>query len=107
MDLLSRGINVNQRDKKGRTPLHYAAAHNRLSLAKEIINKGGDINIADVHGNNALWTAVFNARGNYELVELFVEKGGDSLTKNKYNRSPLDFANQINDKKLIELLTIN
>ena len=104
MDLLSREINVNQQDKNGQTPLHFAAAHHRIKLAGEIINKGGDINICDVHGNNALWTAVFNARGNYELVELFVEKGGDAVTKNKHNRSALDFAHQINDENLIQLL---
>lgn len=105
VDLIARGINVNQKDYNGQTPLHYAAVHRRTEIVREIINGGGDVNIRDNYGNNALWTAVFNARGNYEIVKLFTDKGGDALTKNKAGRSPLDFARQIGDKKLIEILT--
>ena len=103
-DLISKEINVNQKDDKGQTPLQYAAAHNQINLARQIINAGADVNIRDNFGNNALWTAVFNAHGSYELVKLILEKKGDAFTKNNAGRSPLDFANQINDKNLIDLL---
>lgn len=107
LDLISRGINVNQQGNKGMTPLQYAIEHNQPELVHAIINAGGEVNIRDSYGNNALWTAVFNARGNYELVKLILENGGDAFTKNKAGRSPLDFANQIGNNDLVKLLNSN
>lgn len=70
-DLLNRGINVDSQDYKGQTALHFICFHLNILLAKEILEKGADINIRDIYGNNALWSAVFNCKGRYyELVEL-------------------------------------
>ncbi len=54
VDLISRGINVNQQGEKGMTPLQYAISNNRIELARAIIDAGGNINIRDNYGNNAL-----------------------------------------------------
>lgn len=104
-DLISKGINVNQRGYKGSTPLQYLLEGKHSILIRMVIEAGADVNIRDNYGNNALWTATFNARGDYEFVELILEKGGEAFTKNKAGRSPLDLANQFNDKILIDLLT--
>lgn len=104
LDLISRGINVNQQDYNGQTSLHFAAEWRSYELAKAIIDAGGDPNIKDVHQNNALWTAVFNAWDRYEIVELYKKAGADPHSKNKANSSPLDFALKINDKNLIAIL---
>src|SRR5687768_5709830 len=69
MDLISRGININQQGQDGMTALQYAIEWDRKKLACAIIDAGADVNIRDDYGNNALWTAVFNARGDYELVQ--------------------------------------
>jgi len=105
IDLLKRNIDINNKDRNGQTVFHYAALHNEITIAKMIINKGGDINNVDDFGNNALWTAVFYARRKYELVELFVNSGGDATHKNKSGMSALDFAVQINDNELINILS--
>ena len=105
-ELIKRGINVNHQERNGQTPLHYSALHKNYELARCILENGGDVNIRDVHGNNALWTAVFNAKGDYKMVELFLEFGGDVYTKNKYGRSPFDFAKQIKSEALIKLLSL-
>ncbi|HTN46346.1 MAG TPA: ankyrin repeat domain-containing protein [Flavipsychrobacter sp.] len=107
LDLISRNIDVNTRDKNGQTPLHYAAAHGNLEIAEAIIKAGGNPNIKDIHLNNALGTAAFNARGKYKIVELYKKAGGDAQSKNKANRSSLDFARQINDEILIAVLEMN
>ena len=104
-DLIKREININHQDKSGLTPLHYVAAHYNPELAEAILTEGGDVNIRDSHGNNALWTAVFNAKGRYDIVKMFISNGGDAYTKNNHHRSPLDFARQIKDEQLIDILS--
>ncbi len=102
--LISKGVDVNHPDNKGQTPLHYAALHRTIVLAEKIVENGGKLNIADDYGNEPLWTAVFNARGQYDIVEMYVKKGADVYHKNNSKRSPLDFASQIKDENLIEIL---
>lgn len=62
------------------------------------------MNIVDIYGNNPLWYAVFNAHDDYKIIELFMEYGADTTTKNNAMRSPLDFARQIGDDVVIEIL---
>jgi len=103
-DLINRGINLNHLDEQGRTALHYCAVYHAFDVAKAILDKGCDVNIRDQNGNNALWVAVFNARGVYDIVELFVKHGADITNKNNAGRTPLDFAKQIEDNDLVKTL---
>jgi len=103
--LLRNGIEVNLTNTDGQTPLHYISKFSDITIARAILEKGGDINIRDKYGNNALWTAVFHCKGKYyDIVELFMQDKPDVLTKNKAGRSPLDFAMQIGNSRLIALL---
>jgi ankyrin repeat protein len=105
LDLLERGIDVNIREKKrGQTVLHYIGYHLNTILAEKIIEKGGSLEIKDAYGNAPLWYAVFFAKGNYELVELFMKYHPDPTSKNKAGRSPIDFAMQIKDEALLNIL---
>ncbi|MBC8152128.1 MAG: ankyrin repeat domain-containing protein [Bacteroidetes bacterium] len=104
-ELITLGINLNQQDRNGQTPLHYAALRKNADIAQAILKAGGNTNIRDNHGNNALWTAAFNARGDYSVVDTLLLFHADATTRNAAGRSPLDFASQINDRKMIELLT--
>jgi len=103
-DLIARNINVNHKDVNSQTPLHYAANNKEIELARLILNNGGDLNIEDKYGNQPLWTAVFNAKGDYEMVKQFMGFNPDINHKNKAGKSPLDFAQQINDQELISIL---
>ncbi|MFC0349332.1 ankyrin repeat domain-containing protein [Undibacterium danionis] len=102
--LLNRKINVDQKDNKGQTPLHYCAINNLYDVVSQLIAWNANASISDDYGNEVLWTAVFNARGNYDTVKLLVQHGANANHKNKNNKSPLDFAIQIEDNDMISLL---
>ena len=107
IELINRGINVNWQDEEGSTPLHYATNYGQLEVVRLILKKGGDYSVVDKHGNTPLWYAVFNARGHYDIVALLLQSGAVPTLKNNNNRSPLDFAQQIGDEKLISILKIH
>lgn len=102
--LVDRGIDVDNQDHNGQTPLHFLASHPDLELASRLLAAGADPNRTDKHGNGALWAAVFNARGEYDLVALLLRFGADPRQRNRAGRSPLDFATQIGDRELRTLL---
>lgn len=86
------------------TALQCAIVSKRNDIAKLLVRRGADVHQRDHHGNNALWYAVLNSRGNHELVELILEKGWDPRNSNLANRSPIDLAKQIGDTLLAEKL---
>jgi len=43
--LIGRGININQQDKNGFTPLHFCVEYKNAIVAKELIQKGANGNI--------------------------------------------------------------
>jgi uncharacterized protein len=104
-ELIKRGINVNNQNNSGQTALHYSAEPNKLEIAKVIMDHGGDLSIEDKYGNTPLWTATFEARGKYDVVSLFIQRNANPYHKNKNNKSPLDFAKQINDYDLVKVLS--
>ena len=105
--LIQHGAEVSAQDRNGQTPLHFAAAHSNVAMARLVLDGGADVGVFDAHGNTPLWTAVFNARGKYELVSAILAAGGARVanTKNKAGRSPLDFAKQIGDVLLVKMLS--
>ncbi len=40
--LLKAGLSIDQRDHKGRTPLHYAASGNNLAVVRELLSQGAN-----------------------------------------------------------------
>jgi uncharacterized protein len=103
--LIKSGIDVTLTNSDGQTALHLICVNQNVDVAKELLNKNADINLRDKYGNSAMWTAVFNCKGrNYEMVELFMNFNPDILTKNNAGRSPLDFAMQVGNEKLIDIL---
>lgn len=91
--LLEMGSDVNHQDRIGYTSLHYCAQEKRIEAAEILPQHGANPNLRDQHGNTPLWTALFNAKGKFEMVKLLLRQGVDSQTKNKHGKSPNDLAN--------------
>lgn len=104
--LIEKGIDINMKNADGQTALHLICMNQDLEVAEKLLQKGIDVDIKDKYGNNALWVAVFNCKGkNYKMVELLMNYNPDILNKNKAGRSPLDFAKQVGNERLINILT--
>lgn len=78
--LLSAGVDVNDIDCYGFTPLIEAAIVNELSLARTLLEHGADPKEPDQIGGTALHWAVEN--NNIQLANLLLEHGADP---NAYN----------------------
>ena len=103
--LLENGADVTAQDKDGSTSLHYAIEHKLPKVLQALLRKCPDaVLIADKHGNQPLWTAAFNARGDYEMVTMLLECGADPEHVNRVSLTPLDIPKRKGEPALLKLL---
>lgn len=88
-------ININLQDNNGKTPLHFASIHHQLDIAKILIHYGANVNLKDENGNTPLFDAVFNSKGNPDIILLLIENDADYQTPNNYGVSPKELAETI------------
>ena len=72
-DLLG-SYDVNSRDSKGRTALHFAVSWSNLAVVKQLLAAGADPNVLDQCGHSPLFWASSNSDSRYS--ELLIEGGG-------------------------------
>jgi ankyrin repeat protein len=56
--LLDSGLDVNAKDRGGRTALHYAAVLGQAELARHLLSRGANVNVKDTRGRTPLMLAV-------------------------------------------------
>ncbi|EAX98933.1 hypothetical protein TVAG_242980 [Trichomonas vaginalis G3] len=99
---LSKGANINEKDKNGETALHIAVRHNSKEAAELLISHGANINEKDEYGETALHIA---ARHNSkEIAKLLISHGANINEKDKYGKIALHIAAMFNSKEAAELL---
>ena len=79
---------VNVKNDRGLTALHYAAGAGHKEIAEFLISKGADLNVRDNDGSSPL----HNATDYKEIVELLIAKGADVNAKNKGDSTVLDYV---------------
>lgn len=97
--LITKGTDVNAKDKKNNTPLHYAAENGHTAVTKQLIVQGADVNVKGVHGNTPLHYALY--RGHKAVADLLIAHGADANMTNNYGETPLDFETLATIEKLI------
>jgi uncharacterized protein len=96
--LIENGANVNiQDDLSQATALHFAAQQYALEIGKLLLTSKALVDVEDVNGNTPLSDAVFYGEGKGEFIKLLLGYGADQNKKNKFDVSPYDLANTIDN----------
>ena len=79
--LVDKGVDVNLRDQKKRTPLILAAYNGHTPVVDFLVGKGADVNARDGDGQTALMYA--SKRSFNETAALLLDKGAEVNTQSK------------------------
>lgn len=93
--LSTDGADTTAADPHGFAALHLAALVGAVEIALALMRYGASVDQVNVFGNTALGIAVFNSRGQGEMIELPRARGVDPLKPNASGSSPLDLARKI------------
>lgn len=88
--LLEAGADVNRRDLRQSTALHWGMEHASVTLIKLLLSAGAEVNASDNHQRTALHWAALSGRA--DLVTLLTSVGGDSALRDEHHCTPLDLA---------------
>lgn len=99
--LLEKGANCQLTDKLGRTLLHYAAQDDHLEMIKLLMKNGASIDQKDKEGNPPILIAA-EAR-NFDAVTLLLKSGADVLIKGRNQNTVLLSAAENDQLDSVEL----
>lgn len=86
-DILSKGINIDAKDKSGRTALLVATQGNKVNAAKALIEAGANVNAKDNINDSPYLYA--GARGHLEILRMTLSHGADLRSTNRYGGTAL------------------
>lgn len=91
-----------RRSRSGRRPLNWAAYYNNIEVLKLLLEKGADINTANLTGFTPIHHAVENNAK--ESVIILIEAGADINIPNKRGIKPIDTAKEKGYESMVKLL---
>jgi ankyrin repeat protein len=95
--LIAKDAEVN---KKGWTPLHYAATNGHDDVVKVLLDHSAYIDSGSPNGTTPLMMA---ARGGHlSTVKLLLDEGADLRVKNQIGLTAVDFAKQYHEKDVAQ-----
>ncbi|KAN0137936.1 Ankyrin repeat-containing domain protein [Lactarius tabidus] len=106
--LLEHGANVDSRDEKDATTLHYASLMRDLNVAQMLLDHGANVNAEDNWGRTPLHRVL---EGNHDsendrfsVAQLLVEHGADINAGHKVDaETPLHLASYLLEVKLVRM----
>ena len=109
--LLKNGVNINEIDKNGVTPIHRAVRFRNPKIVQFLIKNGADVNSIDKRSKSTpLHRAVVSSgapstKGKtkevIEIIKILIASGADPKIKNKLGKTPLDYVRNEAIKKLL------
>jgi ankyrin repeat protein len=99
--LISKGVDINAKGYKDRTPLHMVGCTEICDL---LISKGADIKARDKNGRTPLFEACSSIRSKKQICELLLSKGSDVNARDNHDLTPLHQALKNKHKDVAALL---
>lgn len=103
-ELIAEGLDVNETDGEGRTPLHVACVNKDYDKAEALLGAGAQVDPLDKWGNTPLNSAVFE-KDALDLVKLLIEHGADPTIGNINGHSPLSEAKRYQENDYVAVFT--
>ncbi len=105
--LILKGVNLNEKDLSGDTPLHSAAEHGHSEMAEFLLESGANINEVNETKTTPLHKAAVEGRD--IIVDILIQNGANVnpviQSTGTFNRmTPLDLALQMNKTKTAGIL---
>lgn len=104
-DRLACGDDPDASDRRGFTPLHFAAQQHALEAARILLDHGAQVDPVNAFGNSALSIAVLNSRGRGDMITLLRERGADPYLSNNYGYTPAGLARRISNYDVARYFT--
>lgn len=107
-DFLAVGKDINMQDDEGRTPLHYAAAHDHTRIAQALVDSKADLGKVDSKSNTPLHYAC--GYGRLDVVDILLRAGANVSAENQNGKKPIELAKLngenpvLTDKEIVEKL---
>jgi ankyrin repeat protein len=89
IELLRRGANVNIKDRKGWTPLHYVAASGRADITRWLLENRPDVNARD---DNGLTPLHYASLGSFDVTWVLIKNGANVNIRDRNGWTPLHYA---------------
>ncbi|MBC6415878.1 MAG: ankyrin repeat domain-containing protein [Bdellovibrionales bacterium] len=91
--LIALGVDVNVRDNKRQTPLHYASRYGTLNkVVKDLLKKGADVNAKDKFRYTPLHiVSIYNSE-NLDVMKTLLEAKAEVNAKDHNGNTPLYWA---------------
>ncbi|MFF0532713.1 ankyrin repeat domain-containing protein [Nocardia amikacinitolerans] len=97
-ELLASGLDPNDRDNDGVTPLHGAAQYDGLDTVRVLLDAGAEVDAQDNQGDTPLFYALRSPWSTAAVVQLLRERGADPLLANARGNTPLSYIGMITNK---------
>lgn len=81
-------INLNQTDRNGYTPLHFAVQENNYCVVEALLQKNVAIDPVDKFGNTPLYKCV-TEKVNINITKVLLEHGANISLENSFGYSPM------------------
>jgi ankyrin repeat protein len=110
--LLELGLDVNARDKRQETPLHFACSCGNFETAQVLLNHGAKLNALNADGHTPLHKASQAQRSysgdsifdDLRVVRLLLEHGADVNAQDKDQETPLHVASSMSKYPIAQQL---
>ena len=104
IELIRHFCDVNLRNRRGFTPLHYAAWRGGTNGIKELLEHGADITAVSYTKKSVLHLASLRADDDPSAAELLLDAGADIDARDAWGNTPLFYAHLSKNGKIQKLL---